>query len=126
MTAITTIDAADTASVSAAEPAGRSLLSDPPDRKETDMLSSFAQVDGNGALAHVDGGAAARLKRSIEGMLVRNAKLAAADVSIQIWTDGVISLSGTVDSWADHDAVIAAAWAQSGATEVHDHLRVEH
>jgi osmotically-inducible protein OsmY len=89
------------------------------------MLSPVAVDDGR-TLAHVDGGAAAHLKRSIEGMLVRNARLDAADLSIQIWKNGVISLSGTVDSWADHDSAIAAAWAAPGATAVHDHLRVEY
>jgi osmotically-inducible protein OsmY len=38
--------------------------------------------------------------------------------------DGVITLTGHVRTWAEHDAVVGAAWMASGVTDVRDELQV--
>jgi osmotically-inducible protein OsmY len=68
---------------------------------------------------------AADLERSIEQALVGNAKVDAESLSVLMWNDGTVSLSGTVGSWAAHDAAIVAALAVPGATAIDDHIRVE-
>jgi osmotically-inducible protein OsmY len=68
---------------------------------------------------------AAELERSIERLFVGNAKLDAEGLSVQVWNDGTVSLSGTVSSWAHHDAAVAAAWAVPGANTIVDQIRVE-
>jgi osmotically-inducible protein OsmY len=65
------------------------------------------------------------LQRSIERTFVGDAKLDAAGLSVQVWSDGTISLSGTVNSWAHHDAALAAAWTTPGAATIVDHIRVD-
>jgi osmotically-inducible protein OsmY len=39
-------------------------------------------------------------------------------------SDGAVTLEGVVSSWAEHTAVIAAAWDSPGVKNVHDHLEV--
>lgn len=39
---------------------------------------------------------------------------------------GMVTVSGVVRSWAEHDNAIAAAWAASGVTEVDDRIVVEY
>jgi osmotically-inducible protein OsmY len=65
------------------------------------------------------------LASSIERRFVGDARLDAAGLSVQVWSDGTISLSGTVNSWAHHDAALAAAWTVPGATAIVDHIRVD-
>ena len=38
--------------------------------------------------------------------------------------DNVITLTGHVRTWAEHDAVIGAAWMALGVIDVHDELQV--
>jgi len=38
--------------------------------------------------------------------------------------DGIITLTGHVRTWAEHDAVIGAAWMALGAVEIRDDLQV--
>ena len=38
--------------------------------------------------------------------------------------DGVITLTGHVRPWAEHDAVVGAAWMALGAVDVRDELQV--
>ena len=38
--------------------------------------------------------------------------------------DGVITLTGHVRTWAEHDAVVGAAWMALGVTEVRDELQM--
>jgi osmotically-inducible protein OsmY len=45
------------------------------------------------------------------------------DVQVQA-SDGTITLTGSVLSWGEHDAVIDAAWRGVGVTNVHDDLVV--
>ena len=38
--------------------------------------------------------------------------------------DGVITLTGHVRTWAEHDAVVGAAWMASGVIDVRDELQI--
>ncbi len=38
--------------------------------------------------------------------------------------DSVITLTGHVRTWAEHDAVVGAAWMALGVIDVHDDLQV--
>ena len=53
----------------------------------------------------------------------RNAKLDADSVTVES-ENGTVTLRGTVNSWADHDAALDAAWAALGVTRVKDHIEV--
>jgi osmotically-inducible protein OsmY len=61
--------------------------------------------------------------KSIGQAFKRNAKLDAEGLTVDTW-NGTVSLTGTVGSWAEHDAALATAWAAPGVTNVEDHLRV--
>ena len=38
--------------------------------------------------------------------------------------DGIITLTGHVRTWAEHDAVVGAAWMALGVVEIRDDLQV--
>jgi osmotically-inducible protein OsmY len=65
------------------------------------------------------------VKHSIKKALERSAKLDAADLSVES-SQGIVTLSGVVDSWANHDAAVAAAWAAPGVRHVEDQISVEY
>jgi osmotically-inducible protein OsmY len=44
-----------------------------------------------------------------------------SDVGVEA-SDGTITLSGHVRTWAEHDAAVDAAWMGAGVTDVHDDL----
>jgi len=46
-----------------------------------------------------------------------------SDVSSET-KDGVITLTGHVRTWAEHDAVVGAAWMASGVIDVRDELQI--
>ena len=46
-----------------------------------------------------------------------------SDVKVAI-SGGTITLTGRVHSWAEHDAVVGAAWMASGVIDVDDDLQV--
>ena len=46
-----------------------------------------------------------------------------SDVSV-VTKDGIITLTGHVRTWAEHDAVIDAAWMAGGVIDVHDELQI--
>jgi osmotically-inducible protein OsmY len=41
-------------------------------------------------------------------------------------TGGTVSLAGTVRSWSEHDAALAAAWAAPGVSQVQDNITVRY
>jgi osmotically-inducible protein OsmY len=63
------------------------------------------------------------VEHSIKKAMERHAKLDAESVAVES-SNGTITLRGTVSSWADHDAAVAAAWAAPGVTKVKDHILV--
>jgi osmotically-inducible protein OsmY len=60
---------------------------------------------------------------AIKQALERDAKIDSDNVAVET-VDGTAILSGNVRSWAEHDAVTAAAWAAPGVTEVEDRLSI--
>ena len=46
-----------------------------------------------------------------------------SDVTAQT-KDGIITLTGHVRTWAEHDAVASAAWMAQGVIEVRDELQI--
>ena len=69
---------------------------------------------------------AASVKSSIERAFIRNAKIDAEDVAVDTLDDGTVVLTGSVSSWTEHDAAVAAAWAAPGVTKVDDFLELEY
>jgi osmotically-inducible protein OsmY len=63
------------------------------------------------------------LQHSIKKAMERNAKLDAKGVKVES-SKGTVKLSGTVSSWADHDAAVDAAWSAPGVRDVTDHILV--
>jgi osmotically-inducible protein OsmY len=60
----------------------------------------------------------------ITGAFRRNAALAADVLSVKTSSGGLVTLSGTVSSWAAHDQAVAAAWSAPGVTQVDNRIRV--
>ena len=69
-----------------------------------------------------DAGAA---REAITGAFRRNAALDATMLSVQAFSGGLVTLSGTVGSWSAHDQAVAAAWSAPGVTQVADRIRVQ-
>jgi osmotically-inducible protein OsmY len=63
------------------------------------------------------------VKKSIEGALERDAKVDANLLAVDS-SNGTVTVTGTVGSWAEHDSAIAAAWAAPGVKNVEDHVVV--
>ncbi len=63
---------------------------------------------------------AAAIKKALERRADREADHIALDVS-----DGMVTLTGKVHTWADREAAIGAAWGTRGVGMVVDHLRIE-
>jgi osmotically-inducible protein OsmY len=65
------------------------------------------------------------VKHSIKKALQRDAKLDAEELSVES-SNGTVTLSGTVSSWAEHDAAVNAAWAAPGVSMVDDLIFVDY
>lgn len=63
------------------------------------------------------------IRQRIESALKRDAELDAAGIRVEV-SDGVVTLDGKIDSWADRRIAENAAWAVAGVTRVNDHLHV--
>jgi osmotically-inducible protein OsmY len=63
----------------------------------------------------------AELRKSIEGALERHAEKEAKEIKLDI-KGGHVTLSGTVHSWADREAVLDATRATAGVQEIEDNL----
>ena len=62
---------------------------------------------------------------SIEAAFKRNAGIDADNLTVAT-SNGTVTLSGDVRSWAEHDAALAAAWAAPGVTQVEDRLAISY
>jgi osmotically-inducible protein OsmY len=62
---------------------------------------------------------------SISKAFKRNAAIDADDLIIST-KNGTVTLRGTVNSWAEHDEALDAAWAAPGVNSVHDDLLVSY
>lgn len=61
---------------------------------------------------------------SIEQALERRAERTTRHIRVAARDGGVVTLTGTVASYADRRAAVGAAWSAPGVTEVRDHLQV--
>ena len=68
---------------------------------------------------------ASEIQHAIEKAFRRNARLDGDTIQVET-TNGTVSLTGTVRSWSEHDAALAAAWAAPGVTGVQDNLTVRY
>jgi len=64
------------------------------------------------------------VKHSIKKAMERAAKLDSEGVNVESADNGMVTLTGRVRSWAEHDAAVDAAWAAPGVREVYDDLLV--
>lgn len=65
------------------------------------------------------------LRRAIADALLRHAAREAKRIDVAL-ADGTVTVSGTVLSWAERQAVVDAVGATPGVRSVHDLLQVEH
>ncbi|UZJ26449.1 BON domain-containing protein [Rhodococcus antarcticus] len=66
------------------------------------------------------------IKAAIGAALVRSAQLEGKHITVTEDADGVVTLEGTVRSWAERRAAEHASWSAPGVTGVLDHLRIEY
>jgi osmotically-inducible protein OsmY len=65
------------------------------------------------------------IEASITKAFQRHAGLDAEKLGVSS-EKGIVTLTGTVRSWAERDAAVAAAWAAPGVTDVRDRLTVSY
>lgn len=65
------------------------------------------------------------IRREIERVLFRHATREARRIEVTV-ADGIASLAGEVDSWAEKDAVLARVSQMRGVRGIDDRLRVAH
>jgi osmotically-inducible protein OsmY len=63
------------------------------------------------------------LQKAIMAALRRHALLT-HDVSVDVPISGVVILSGTVTTWAEHDEAVNAGWSARGVARVYDRIAV--
>jgi osmotically-inducible protein OsmY len=64
------------------------------------------------------------VRKAIEQVLERRAEREAKRIHVDV-RDGVVTLTGSVHSWAERKSVVAAARFTHGVRDVEDHLRTE-
>jgi len=67
--------------------------------------------------------AAGDVKDAITKAFDRSAKLDSDALTVES-SNGTVTVKGTVQSWAEHDEAIDAAWAAPGVRNVHDRIAV--
>ena len=70
--------------------------------------------------------AVADIKAAIGAAIVRNARIENQHITVATGPGGVVTLEGTVGSWAERRQAEHAAWSAPGVTGVIDHLRIDH
>jgi osmotically-inducible protein OsmY len=68
---------------------------------------------------------AADVKQSIKQAFKRSAKLDADELTVTT-SNGTATIAGVVNSWAEHDDAVAAAWYSPGVTTVDDRIIVDY
>lgn len=98
------------------------------ERDEAEFVAStilgVTDVDDKISLVN-DKPAAGDIKSSIEGAFKRDAKIDSDDLTVTT-SNGTVTVAGVVNSWAEHDDALAAAWAAPGVTDVDDLLVVDY
>jgi osmotically-inducible protein OsmY len=64
------------------------------------------------------------IQQAISAAFARSARLDRFELSVDNPLPGLVVLSGTVSSWAEHDAAVAVAWSAPGITDVDDRIVV--
>jgi osmotically-inducible protein OsmY len=64
----------------------------------------------------------ADIQLAIMAAFRRHAPLVLHDLSVDVLTSGVVILSGTVTTWAEHDQAVAAGWSSRGVVRVDDRI----
>jgi osmotically-inducible protein OsmY len=64
------------------------------------------------------------VRKAIEQALERRAEREAKQIHVDV-RDGIVTLTGSVHSWAERKSVVAAARFTPGVRDVEDHLRTE-
>jgi osmotically-inducible protein OsmY len=67
--------------------------------------------------------APADVKRKIEQALERSARIVAGQITVEV-AGGIVTLRGSVRSWAERDEAEDAAWAAPGVTQVNDQIMI--
>jgi len=65
------------------------------------------------------------VKHSIKEAFKRNAKLDADELTVTT-SNGTATIEGVVNSWAEHDQAVAAAWFSPGVNDVDDQIIVDY
>ncbi|MFC5268838.1 BON domain-containing protein [Kribbella qitaiheensis] len=79
----------------------------------------------NEILVGGDGSTVGEVADDIQKAFKRDAKIDADSLTVAA-SDGKVTLNGSVRSWSEHDAALAAAWAAPGVTTVNDRLTVSY
>jgi osmotically-inducible protein OsmY len=66
------------------------------------------------------------VRHAIGTAFQRNARLDAEELFVETPSYGTVILTGTVNSWAEHDDAVAAAWSAPGVTAVDDRILVDY
>lgn len=66
------------------------------------------------------------IKKGITAALVRNAQLDGRDISVTTDSEGLVTLEGSVGSWAERRQAENASWAAPGVTGLVDHLKISY
>ena len=64
------------------------------------------------------------IQQAISAALERSARLDRFEISVDSPLPGMVVLSGTVSSWAEHDHAVAVAWSAPGITDLDDRIMV--
>src|ERR1700722_10766975 len=64
------------------------------------------------------------IEQAISAAFGRSARLDRFDISADSPFPGLVVLSGTVGSWAEHDDAVAVAWSAPGITDIDDRIAV--
>jgi len=64
------------------------------------------------------------IQQAISAALERSARLDRFEISVDSPLPGMVVLSGTVSSWAEHDHAVVVAWSAPGITDLDDRIMV--
>jgi osmotically-inducible protein OsmY len=64
------------------------------------------------------------IQRTIMAAFRRSGRLILHDLSVEVLGGGVVILSGTVTTWAEHDEAVTCGWSARGVVRVDDRIAV--